>query len=125
MANSPKLALNTLAASCNGGYLRIYDGTKPAYGDTAITTQTLLAELTFANPAFGAASSGTATANALTSDASANASGTATWFRAFKSDGTTAVFDGSAGSSGCDLNLATDIIGAGAVVAVTDLTISG
>lgn len=125
MANSPKLNLTTFAAQVNSGYLRIYDGTKPATGDTAIGAQTLLAELTFGNPAFGAPSGGTATANAITSDASANASGTATWFRAFKSDGTTAVFDGTAGATGCDVNLATDVIGAGAIVAVTDLTISG
>lgn len=125
MANAPKLALGTLGALLNGGYLRIYDGTKPTQGDTAITTQVLLAELTFGSPAFGSPSGGTITANAITSDTSANASGTATWFRAFKSDGTTAVLDGTVGVSGCDLNLATDVIGAGAIVAVTDLTVSG
>lgn len=125
MANAPKLALALLGAQCDGGLLRIYDGSKPAQGDTAIGAQTLLAELTFGTPAFGSPSGGTITANAITSDSSANASGTATWFRAFKADGTTAVFDGTVGVSGCDVNLATDVIGAGAVVAVTDLTVSG
>jgi hypothetical protein len=125
MANSPKIALATFGALMNGGYIRVYDGTKPAHGDTAITTQTLLAELTFGTPAFGSPSGGTITANAITADPSANATGTPTWFRAFESDGTTAVMDGTAGVSGCDLNLATDAIGAGAIVAVTDLTVSG
>lgn len=131
MANNPKrtnLAANTacdaMAALCNSGYLRIYDGTQPATADTAISTQTLLAELTFAATAFASAVAGVATANAIGSDASANASGTATWFRAFKTDGTTAVFDGTAAISGGDLNLGAVVIGAGTVVAVTDLTLT-
>lgn len=96
---------NALAALLNNGYLRIYDGTQPANANTAITTQNKLAELRFGATAFGAAAAGIATANAITSDTDAAATGTATWFRAFKSDGTTVVFDGSVGTSGCDMNL--------------------
>lgn len=117
-------ACDAMAALVNSGYLRVYDGSQPATADTAIGAQTLLAELTFANPAFGAAVAGVATANAIGSDASANASGTATWFRTFKTDGTTPVWDGTVGVSGCDLNLAADVIGIGVVVAVTDLTLT-
>ena len=105
----------------DGGYLRIYDGTQPASADTAITTQTLLAELTFGTPAFGAAANGIATANAITADASANATGTATWFRCLKSDGTTVVFDGSVGTSGCNLNLTSASIVSGGSVSVSSL----
>lgn len=129
MALSPKLsntaanaAADAVCALANSGKLRIYDGAQPATADTAITTQTLLAELTLNATAFGAASAGVATANAITSDASADATGTASWFRVLKSDGTTVLFDGSVGTSGCNLNLNTTSIVAAAAVAVSALT---
>ena len=123
MATDPTVSLALITSACDGGYLRIYDGTKPDSPDTAVSTQHLLAELTFDSPAFTIAV-GIATAEAIGSDASADASGTATWFRAFGSDGTTPVFDGTVGTSGADLNLAAVDIGAGAIVAVTDLTVT-
>jgi hypothetical protein len=113
---------DNVCALLNDGYLRIYDGTQPATADTAVSTQTLLAELRFGNPAYGAAAAGVATANAITSDSDANATGTATWFRALKSDGSTSVYDGSVGSSGCDLNLNSAAIQIHAAVAVASLT---
>lgn len=129
MANNPKranAAVNAAAdAACallNSGYLRIYSGSQPATADTAITDQTLLAELTFGATAFGAASAGVATANAITKDSSANNTGTAAWFRAWKSDGTTPVFDGSVGTSNADLVLNSVAISAGAEVSVSSLT---
>jgi hypothetical protein len=128
MANAPKqtnLAVNTAAdAACallNSGYLRIYDGSQPATADTAISTQNLLAELRFNATAFGSSVAGVATANAITSG-TAGATGTAAWFRAFKSDGTTAVLDGSVGTSGCDLNLGSVAIQSGGVVSVSAFT---
>ena len=87
-------------ALANTGWLRIYDGTQPANADTAVSTQNILAELRFGATAFGASVAGVATANAITADSSANATGTATWFRVFKSDGTTALWDGSVGTCG-------------------------
>lgn len=117
-------AADAIAALLNNGWLRIYSGTQPANANTAITSQVLLAELRFGNPAFAAAINGVAAANAMTSDASANAAGTATWFRAYKSDGTTAVFDGSVAVSGADLNLSETNITAGAGVSVTSFTIT-
>lgn len=101
--------------------LRIYDGTRPATGGTATT---LLAELT-CNATFApAASGGVLTLNAITQDASANATGTATWFRIVKSDGTTHVLDGSVGTSGSDLNLTTTSIVATQPVSITSFTIT-
>ena len=108
-----------VGALLNNGYLRIYDGTQPANADTAVGAQVLLAELRFNATAFGAAVNGVAAANTLTKDASANASGTATWFRALKSDGTTVVLDGSVGTTGCDCNLNSAVISSGAEVDVT------
>lgn len=126
MATEPKFSnaavnakADALTALLNDGFLRIYDGTKPATADTAVGAQVLLAELRFNATAFGAAVAGVATANAITSDASANATGTATWFRALKSDGTSAMVDGTVGTSGADLNLNSVAIQVGAQVSVT------
>ncbi len=103
------------------GKLRIYDGTQAATADTAIGAQVLLAELTFSDPAFGAASNGVATASAITADSSANATGTASWFRVVDSDNN-AIWDGTVGTSGADLNLNTTSIVSGAEVAVSAFT---
>ena len=132
MANNLKFSaslsnarLDAITTAIGGsGLLNIYDGSQPAGPGTAVSTQTLLAQLTL-NATFAAsASAGVLTANAITSDSSANATGTAAWFRIFKSDGTTAVVDGTVGTSGCDLNLNTVSIVSGASVAVTSLTIT-
>jgi hypothetical protein len=106
----------------DNGYLRIYDGTQAATADTAIGAQVLLAELRWNATAFPAASNGVATANAITQDSSANATGTAAWFRALKSDGTTVVFDGTVGTGTHDLVLNTVSIVAAAAVAVSAFT---
>lgn len=101
--------------------LRIYDGTRPASGGTATT---LLAELT-CNATFAPGSStGVLTLNSITQDSSANASGTATWFRIVKSDGTTFVMDGNVGTSGSDLNLTTTTIVISQPVSVTSFVIT-
>src|SRR4051794_35230978 len=101
MATNPQLSdaaasaeVDALTALLNNGYLRIYNGVQPADANTPLAGQTLLAELRFGNPAFGAGVAGVATANAITSDTDADANGTATWYRCFKSDGTTVVCDG-------------------------------
>lgn len=105
------------------GLLRIYDGAQPASPDTAVTTQTKLAELTCNAAAFaGAASGGVLTANAI-SNATAVASGTAAWFRLCKSDGT-AVADGTVGTSGSDLVIDNTSIASGQTVSCTSLTIT-
>jgi hypothetical protein len=103
------------------GLLRIYDGSRPATGGTATT---LLAELTLNATFAAAASSGVLTLNAITSDSSANATGTATWFRIVTSGGTH-VIDGNVGTSGSDLNLSTTSIVSGASVSITSFTITG
>lgn len=134
MANNPQTtnaaasaAADALLALLNvggAGYLRIYDGAQPATADTAVGAQVLLAELRFSATAFGAASNGVATANAITADPSANNTGTAAWFRCLAGNGTTAVFDGTVGTAGCDLNLSTVSIVAAATVSVTAMTFS-
>jgi hypothetical protein len=74
--------------------LRIYSGTRPATGGS-IGAATLLAQLT-CNATFAApSSSGVLTPNSISPANSAAATGTATWFRVVKADGTTFCFDGS------------------------------
>ncbi len=113
------LAAITSAAG-GSALLRIYNGTRPASGGTATT---LLAELT-CNATFApAASGGVLTLNSITQDSSADATGTATWFRIVTSGGTF-VLDGNVGTSGSDLNLNSTSIVAGGTVSVTSFTIT-
>ncbi len=119
-------AMNDAITTAAGGsaLLRIYSGTQPADANTALSGNTLLAELT-CNATFAPASSGgVLTLNAITNDSSANATGTASFFRLVKSDGTTVIMDGTVGTSGADLNLNSVSISSGAVVAVTSFTIT-
>ncbi len=119
---SVNAAVAAVLALANSGKLRLYSGSQPANANTAIGAQVLLAELTFNATAFGAPTAGVALANAITSDPSADASGTAAWCRILKSDGTTVLFDGTVGTSGCNLNLTSTTITAGQPVAVASFT---
>lgn len=105
----------------NAALVRIYDGTQPATGGTATT---LLAELTCGTPFAAAAAGGVLTVGAITQDPSANATGTATWFRVVKADGTTHCIDGTVGTSGADLNLTTTSIVSGQPVQIISFTIT-
>jgi hypothetical protein len=131
MALNPKVAANTantmlsaaFAVLANGGFLNLYTGTQPDTADTAIIAQVELISFGLNATAFAAPSSGVMAANAIAT-AIAIATGTATWFRLFTSNGTTAIMDGSVGTSGCDVNLATTTITAGDLIGVTSFTVS-
>ena len=102
--------------------LRIYDGARPAAGGTATT---LLAELTCADPiSAGVVGTGVLTLSTITQDSSANASGTATWFRMVRGDGTTWAIDGSVSTAGADMNLVSTAITAGQPVQITSFTLT-
>lgn len=113
------------AAIGSGAKIRIYSGTRPVHVSDAITG-TLLAEATGGTPFAPSASSGVLTANPVTGDSAADASGTATHFRIFKSDGTTAVLDGSvtATGGGGDMTMPSTTITAGEPVAVSSIIIT-
>lgn len=114
-------AITTAAGA--SALLRIYSGTRPANPAAAITGAllgTLTCNATFAPSASG----GVLTLNAITNDSSADATATATHFRLWKSDGTTAVIDGDVGTSGSDLNLNTTSIVTGGPIACTSFTIT-
>lgn len=108
-------------AGSSNGVLRIYDGTRPAGPGTAVSTQTLLCEVDLSDPAFGGASGGVAALAGTPLSGTGVADGTATWFRVLDSDDN-AVVDGSAGTSGTDLILATAAITTGLTVQVNSGT---
>lgn len=105
-------------AGAGAGKLRLYNGTRPATGG-AVTT--LLAELTFSYPC-GTVTNGVLTFSDITSDSSADTTGTATWFRivdstgAFVLDGTITVTGG-----GGDITMTSTSIQAGVTVDGTSL----
>ena len=95
--------LNAITTAVGGSaLLRIYSGSRPATGGAETT---ILAELT-CNATFApAASGGVLTLNAIAGDTSANATGTATWFRILTSGGV-AQIDGNVGTSGSEIGRA-------------------
>lgn len=111
--------LNAIDLGAGAGLLKIYDGTRPASGGTATN---LLATLTLSDPC-GSVLSGVLTLSAITSDTSADATGTATWARITDSTGTF-VLDCSVGASGTDIILNTAAIVIGAQVSVTSAVLT-
>lgn len=85
--------------------IRIYAGTVPTDADTALSGNTLLATCPMSATPFPAATDGNPggvlTANAITSDSAADATGTATFGRLLTS-GATAKMQFSVGTSGTD-----------------------
>lgn len=117
--------IDLIDAGAGAGTIKIYSGTQPATGDDAITG-TLLATLTFSDPAFGAATGTTeavATASTITDDSSADATGTATHARIADSTGNT-VFDCDVGTSGATINLNSTSITSGGTVSITSFTVT-
>lgn len=114
---------DVIGDSLDSGTIKIYTGTIPTDADTAVGAQTLLATLTFNAAAFPAASNGVLTAAAITSDTSADATGTAAWARIASSGGTTKM-DVTVGTSGEDINFNSVAFQTGATVAITSLTIT-
>lgn len=117
--NAQQEGLITYAGS--NAIIRIYSGTQPANANTAISTQTLLVSLNISG-AFGTDSNGTLTFSTV-NNGTAVASGTASFFRIVKSDGTTVIMDGSVGTSSADLVLNTTTIATNDTVAISSGTI--
>jgi hypothetical protein len=119
-------------AACNGiadlidvggaGTIRIRTGAQETnVGDA--DGGTLLGTCTFSATAFGNSSTGTATASAITSDSSADNSGTAGHFRIY--NGSAAIHsDGTCGQGSGDLNFDNSVVVAGGVIAITSATVT-
>lgn len=100
--------------------LKVYSGTRPATGGAETTIlSSQVCNATFAPAATG----GVLTLNAIADDTSANATGTASWFR-IESSGAVHVMDGNVGTSGSDLNFDSISFVAGGTVSVTSFTVT-
>ena len=121
-------AFTTYVDGGTAALIRIYDGAQPTDPDTAIGAQVLLAELTMSATSFGAAADanpgGRITANAITDDSAANATGTAAWFRMVTQNAGNTICDGSVGTSGADMNLNTTSIVVNATVSITSMIVT-
>lgn len=101
--------------------IKIYTGSAPS--KTASPTGTLLSTLT-PSATFGTSATGVLTANAITSDTSAAATGTPGYYRIIDGttdDGTHTQVQGSAAVGSGDINFSSTIA-AGGTVAITSLT---
>ena len=118
-----------VGATNPSGQLNMYSGTIPADADTALTSQVLLAELVMTNPAFAggidANPGGRAVAAAITDDSSANATGTASFFRVVNRNDL-AIYQGTITglAGGGDIELNSTAIQLGATVSITSLSIT-
>lgn len=104
------------------GTIQIRTGAQPASPNDA-ASGTLLATLTFSATAFGAASSGTATANAITSDTNVDATGTAGYARILSGGGST-IADMDIGEGAGTLSFDETAFVAGGTAAISSLTIT-
>lgn len=110
-------------------HIKIYTGSIPS-NCAASTTGTLLATLAFSTTAFPASTDGTsnglatATANTISSETNAPASGTAGYFRNLDGGGSTCLAQGTCGTSSADMILNTTSISAGDTVACTSFVIT-
>lgn len=131
-----KLGTTCRNAACDGIVDAVDGGTPPGRIEHRVGSQptnvndassgALLGTNLFGNPAFGAASTGTATANAITNDSSADSSGTAGYFRVYTGAGgdTAALFQGNSGTATVDLVFDNNVIVAGGVIAISSFTIT-
>lgn len=107
--------------------IQIYSGSVPADADAA-NGGTLLATLTCAATAQASIGDDTpgaiATFDTITSDSSADNTGTAAFFRISTQSGGTVTDQGTVGTSGCDLNLNTTSITSGSTVSISAATIT-
>lgn len=105
--------------------LRIYSGSMPADCATA-ASGTLLAEITLPSDWMAAASSGTKAKSGTWTDSSANATGTAGYFRIYDSGGTTCHVQGTltATGGGGDMTLDNTSIASAQSVTVSTFTLT-
>ena len=105
--------------------LRIYSGSMPADCATA-ASGTLLAEMTLPSDWLAAAGSGQKAKSGTWQDSSANATGTAGYFRIFESTGTTCHLQGTvtATGGGGDLTLDNTSIATAQSVTVSTFTLT-
>lgn len=114
--------VDLLDAGAGAGTIGFRTGAQPTnVGDA--DTGTLLGTCTFSDPAFGNASTGVATASAITSDTNADASGTCAHAR-FKDSDANICFDADAAQGSGTVNFDNNVIVAGGTIAVSAMTVT-
>lgn len=129
---SALVMLNALVDRCEEGTppaeIKIYAGTVPTDADTALSGNTLLGTLTFSNPAFEAATDdnpgATVDADTITDDSSADATGTASFYRVVTGTAGTVLWQGdiTATGGGGDMELVSVSITIGQPIQVSSFT---
>lgn len=107
--------------------IRIFSGSIPSNADASLGSAVQLAELVCAATPFSTFSdtgtAGRATFGPIASDSSADATGTAAFFRGYDNAGTTTKFQGTVGTVGTDMILNTTSVTASSTVSITSATI--
>ena len=118
-------AVDRIDGGTGAGTIAIRTGAPPTNVSDA-SSGTLLGTLTFSGTAFGAASSGTATAASITSDTDADDSGDAGYFRVYQgaAGDTAAEWQGTAGEAADtpDMEFDNKTIVAGGTIAISSMT---
>lgn len=126
VAASMQTALAAAADAGTAAVVNIYDGSPPADANASITGN-LLAQLTCSTTMFTAtttANPSVLTAGTISSDTSADSTGTASHFRILTQSGGTVVAQGTVGTATADLILNTVAITSGSTVSITSATVS-
>ena len=89
---------DALAVLLDSGYIDVLTAPQPDNGNETITTQTVLVTMSFGRPAFMKSDAGVISANPINAGMGI-ADGDPRWFRAYRADHKTAIFDGSAGKA--------------------------
>jgi hypothetical protein len=105
------------------GLINIYTGSQVGSVGGSEGGNTLLGTLTFSDPAFGSASTGVATASAITSDTTADNSGTAGHATLTTSTPAT-IADCTCGQGSGDINFDNNVIVAGGTIAISSMTVT-
>lgn len=105
--------------------MKIYQLTAAAPANCgAAITGTVLATLTLPADWMSAANAGTKALSGTWSDTSADAAGTASWFRIFKNDGTTCQAQGTVDQGSGDISLDNKVIAAAQTVTISTFTLT-
>lgn len=114
--------VDTIDQGSGAGTFKMYTGAQPA-AVSDNPSGTLLGTLTFSDPAFGNASTGVATASAITSDTSADNSGTCQHGAIYDSD-VNPLMDADAAQGSGVINFDNNVIVAGGVIAISSMIVT-
>ena len=117
---SKDLATNAVVDQLDGAASKLKFRISPS---TVASPGTAAATLTFATPAFGASSAGTATAGAIASDTAATGNGSAVTFASLETSAGTVAIHCAVAAAASDINMTGGLtIGAGDTVSCSSLT---